>query len=98
MLGKGWLSGTQNQLNFLPERHTDFIFSVVGEEWGLLGALFLVGCYFVLILAGIKIASQNKDRFGALVTMGIVGILTLQVVINVGMFLGLFPVVGITLP
>jgi len=98
LFGKGWLSGTQNQLNFLPERHTDFIFSVIGEEWGLIGTLFLVVCYFVLIRTAIKIAEQNKDRFGALVTLGIVGILALQVTINVGMVLGLCPVVGITLP
>ena len=96
--GKGWLSGTQNQLNFLPERHTDFIFSVIGEEWGLVGTLLLVCCYFLLIDYGIKIATQIKDQFGSLVAVGIVGILSLQVVINIGMVLGLFPVVGITLP
>ena len=98
LFGKGWLSGTQSQLNFLPERHTDFIFSVVGEEWGLLGALFLLFCYFVLIYCGIKIAEQVKDKFGVQVTVGIMGILTLQVVINIGMVMGMFPVVGITLP
>ena len=98
MFGKGWLAGSQNQLNFLPERHTDFIFSVVGEEWGLFGALFLVGCYFVIINCGFRVAQQVKDPFGVLVTMGIVSILTLQVTINVGMVSGLCPVVGITLP
>ncbi len=98
LLGKGWLSGTQNQLNFLPERHTDFIFSVIGEEWGLAGAVFLLYCYAVLIFCGIKIAEHNKDPFGQLVTIGIVAILAMQVVINIGMILGLFPVVGITLP
>ena len=96
--GKGWLSGTQNQLNFLPERHTDFIFSVIGEEWGLLGAIFLMYCYFVLIDSGFQIAEQLKDKFGLFLTMGIVSILILQVVINVGMVMGLCPVVGITLP
>ncbi|HYG52628.1 MAG TPA: FtsW/RodA/SpoVE family cell cycle protein, partial [Flavobacteriales bacterium] len=98
LFGKGWLSGTQNQLNFLPERHTDFIFSVIGEEWGLAGALLLLYCYTVLIYCGIKIAQHNKDPFGQLVTVGIVAILALQVVINIGMVMGLFPVVGITLP
>ena len=98
LFGKGWLSGTQNQLNFLPERHTDFIFSVVGEEWGLIGSLLLVFCYFVLIITSLKIAEQVKDKFGTYVTIGIASILTLQVVINIGMVMGLFPVVGITLP
>jgi rod shape determining protein RodA len=98
LLGKGWLSGTQNQLNFLTERHTDFIFSVIGEEWGLMGALFLIYCYAAIIYCGFIVAQHNKDRFGQLVTIGIVGILALQVVINIGMNIGLCPVVGITLP
>ncbi len=97
-LGKGWLGGTQNQLNFLPERHTDFIFSVIGEEWGLLGTLAVISFYFVLIYCGLKVAEQIKDKFGMQLAVGIVGILTLQVVINIGMVLGLCPVVGLTLP
>jgi len=96
--GKGWLGGTQNQLNFLPERHTDFIFSVIGEEWGLLGTLAVVSFYFVLIYCGLKIAEQVKDKFGMQLAIGIVGILTLQATINIGMVLGLCPVVGLTLP
>ncbi len=98
LLGKGWLSGTQNQLNFLPERHTDFIFSVIGEEWGFAGAVLLIYCYAVLIYCGLKIAAYNKDRFGQLVAVGVIGILALQVIINIGMVMGLCPVVGITLP
>lgn len=98
MLGKGWLTGTQNQLNFLPERHTDFIFSVIGEEWGFLGAIFLLTVYFILIYTGIQVAGRLKDKFGYLVAVGIVAILTLQVVINMSMTMGLSPVVGITLP
>lgn len=96
--GKGWLSGSQNQLNFLPERHTDFIFSVVGEEWGLVGSLFVVFCYLMIIYCGLKITESVKDKFGQYVVIGIVTILTLQVVINIGMVMGMFPVVGITLP
>jgi rod shape determining protein RodA len=96
--GKGWLAGTQNQLNFLPERHTDFIFSVIGEEWGLLGGILLVYCYGIIIYCGFKIARHNKDPFGQLVAVGIVSILAMQVVINIGMAMGLLPVVGITLP
>jgi rod shape determining protein RodA len=98
LLGKGWLSGTQNQLNFLPERHTDFIFSVIGEEWGFLGGILLVYCYGIIIYCGFKIARHNKDPFGQLVAVGIVSILAMQVVINIGMVMGLLPVVGITLP
>jgi rod shape determining protein RodA len=98
LLGKGWLSGTQNQLNFLPERHTDFIFSVIGEEWGLLGGILLIYCYSVIIYCGFKIARLNKDPFGQLVAIGIVSILAMQVVINIGMVMGLLPVVGIPLP
>ncbi len=98
LVGKGWLSGTQNQLNFLPERHTDFIFSVIGEEWGLVGGLFLLYCYAMIIFCGFNIAIRNKDPFGQIVTTGIVSILTMQVVINMGMVMGLLPVVGITLP
>lgn len=98
LLGKGWLSGTQNQLNFLPERHTDFIFSVIGEEWGFLGGILLVYCYGIIIYCGFKIARHNKDPFGQLVAVGIVAIFAMQVVINIGMVMGLLPVVGITLP
>lgn len=96
--GKGWLAGSQNQLNFLPERHTDFIFSVIGEEWGLVGSLFVVFCYLMIIYSGFKMTEFVKDKFGQYVIIGIVTILALQVVINIGMVMGMFPVVGITLP
>ena len=98
MFGKGWLAGTQNQLNFLPERHTDFIFSVIGEEWGFLGAVFLLVCYFMLVYTGIQIAERTTDRFGQMLVLGVVSILSLQVIINISMTMGLSPVVGITLP
>ncbi len=98
LLGKGWLGGTQNQLNFLPERHTDFIFSVIGEEWGLLGTLFLLLCFFGLVYCGLKVAEQVKDRFGMQLCLGITTIITLQFVINMGMVMGLCPIVGLTLP
>ena len=98
IFGKGWLAGTQNQLNFLPERHTDFIFSVVGEEWGFIGGVILIACFYLVILSGLRIVQQTKDKFGFLVGVGIVSIFSLQVIINIGMVLGLFPIVGITLP
>jgi len=98
LIGKGWLAGTQNQLNFLPERHTDFIFSVIGEEWGLFGALALVLLYFLIIRRGFDIAIATNDMYGKLVATGIVVLLALQVVINIAMTIGLMPVVGIPLP
>ena len=96
--GNGWLSGTQNQLNFLPERHTDFIFSVVGEEWGFFGALVLLFFYFVIVQRGIRIITTTPDTFDRLVATGFITIFALQVIINIGMTMGLFPVVGLTLP
>ena len=98
LLGKGWLSGTQNQLNFLPERHTDFIFSVIGEEWGFLGALLLILLYALIIYRGLKIAEAAPDLTGRLIAVGFVAIFSLQVIINVGMAIGVFPIVGLTLP
>lgn len=98
LIGKGWLAGTQNQLNFLPERHTDFIFSVIGEEWGLFGALILILLYFLITRRGFDIASSTNDIYGKLVAVGIVVLISLQVVINIAMTIGLMPVVGIPLP
>jgi rod shape determining protein RodA len=98
LLGKGYLRGTQNQLDFLPAQHTDFIFSVFAEEWGLLGCLILLGLYFLLIALSLRVAGRAKDRFGALLVLGVVTILFWQVTINVAMVTGLLPVVGIPLP
>jgi len=96
--GKGFLRGTQNHLNFLPEQHTDFIFSVFAEEWGLVGALVLIALYLALVLRGIVIASRARDRFGVLLVLGLTATVFWQAVINVGMTTGLLPVVGIPLP
>ncbi len=98
LFGKGWLAGTQNQLNFLPERHTDFIFSVIGEEWGFLGAGILVLLYFFIIQRALAIASLTSDAYGKAIATGIAAMFTLQVVVNIGMTIGLMPVVGIPLP
>ncbi|MBN3038653.1 MAG: rod shape-determining protein RodA [Candidatus Omnitrophica bacterium] len=98
LLGKGWLAGTQNQLNFLPERHTDFIFSVVGEEWGFLGAALLLTLYMVLILKGFSIAQRTLNTSGRLLACGIVVLFAFQVVVNIAMTIGLVPVVGLPLP
>ena len=98
LFGKGWLAGTQNQLNFLPERHTDFIFSVIGEEWGYIGALILILLYLFIIKKAFDIASSTSDMYGKLIANGIGVMLGLQIVINIGMTIGLMPVVGIPLP
>ncbi len=96
--GKGFMQGTQCKLGFLPEQQTDFIFSVLGEEWGLIGSLILVSLYLALILWGLRIAVQSKDRFGAILSFGVVAMLFWHAFINIGMVLGLMPVVGIPLP
>ena len=98
ILGKGFMNGTQCKLGFLPEQQTDFIFSALGEEWGLIGSLFVIGIYFILILWGLRITVQAKDRFGAILAFGVVAMLFWHVFINIGMVLGMMPVVGIPLP
>ena len=96
--GRGWRAGTQNQLNFLPERHSDFIFSVVGEEWGFLGCLVLLGAFGLLLLRGVRIAQEAVDPQGRFVAAGIVAWIGYQAIINMGMVMGLVPVVGVPLP
>lgn len=96
--GKGFLKGTQSQLHFIPEQHTDFIFSVYAEEWGFLGCLFLLFLMLFLISKGLKIALASRDRAGTLLAVGITAMIFWQVFINVGMVLGIVPVVGIPLP
>jgi len=97
-LGKGFTDGTQTQLRFLPEQHTDFIFSVWAEEQGFLGSLLLIGIYGGLIMSGLHIASKAREKFGALLALGASAIIFWQVLINIGMVVGLLPVVGVTLP
>ena len=96
--GKGYLHGTQNQLNFLPEHWSDFPFAVWAEEWGFFGALVLLGLYLFLILWLVNIASQARDRFGATVCVGVGAMIFWQVFVNIAMVTGLAPVVGVTLP
>ena len=97
-LGKGWLSGTQSQLRFLPESHTDFIFATFAEEWGFLGSCALLFLYYLLIRQGITIAQRSSDNFGRLLALGISLMLGLEVFINIAMNMGLAPVVGLPLP
>jgi rod shape determining protein RodA len=96
--GKGWLNGTQSHLEFLPERSTDFIFAVLGEELGLTGALVLMGIYLFIILRGLYIATMASDTFGRLLAGGLTLIFFVYVFVNTGMVSGLLPVVGVPLP
>lgn len=97
-IGKGYIKGTQSQLRFLPEQHTDFAFSVFAEEWGFIGCLLLIVLYLSLVLWGLNIARRCNDRFGGLLAVGVTAMLFWHIVINMGMVIGLFPVVGVPLP
>ena len=98
IFGKGLFAGTQSQLNFLPENHTDFIFAVIGEEFGFVGAIILLLLYLILLLRGIQIAREAYDVFGRLLAVGITSMLAFHVLVNVGMTTGIMPVTGIPLP
>jgi rod shape determining protein RodA len=97
-LGKGFLHGTQTQLNYIPEQWTDFIFCVTGEEFGFLGGSLVLILFIALILHAMKIASISKNRFGSIGAIGIAGVLVTHVFINAGMSMGIMPVIGIPLP
>ena len=98
LFGKGLFEGTQSQLNFLPENHTDFIFSVVGEELGLLGCCVVLGLLLVVVYRSFLIAKRSVDPFGMLIATGIGSMLLFEVLVNVGMTTGIMPVTGIPLP
>jgi rod shape determining protein RodA len=96
--GQGFLRGSQNQYLFLHEQHSDFPFPVYAEEWGFLGSLLLVGLYALLVLWCLRVASMAKDRFGAVLAVGVGSIIFWHAVFNLGMVTGLLPIVGVTLP
>lgn len=98
MLGRGFLEGTQSHLNFLPEKHTDFIFTMLAEEFGLLGGLGLMGLYVLVLLYGVAISIRSQSQFGRLVGMGVTVAFFLYVFINIAMVMGVVPVVGVPLP
>jgi rod shape determining protein RodA len=98
LTGRGFMQGSQGQLDFLPEKHTDFIFTMVAEEFGFVGCSILLLCFALLILHGIGIASRSRHRFGALVAIGITALLWFHMMINMAMLMGLIPVVGVPLP
>lgn len=96
--GKGWLNGTQSQLEFLPERHTDFIFAVLGEEFGLMGVLLLLAIFLFIILRGLYIASQAQDSYSRLLAGALIMVFFVYLFVNAGMVSGMLPVVGVPLP
>ena len=98
MFGKGYMQGSQSQLNFLPEKHTDFIFTMLGEEFGFFGCMLLLGLYGTLLLAGMSIATTSRSTFGAMVAAGVTALLFIHILINCAMVMGMLPVVGVPLP
>jgi len=96
--GKGLLAGTQSRLSFLPERHTDFIFAVLAEEVGFVGVVLLLSLFVCLLVHGFIIAYRSRDRLGALVATGVVTMLAVQIFLNIGMTIGLVPIIGLPLP
>jgi len=98
LFGKGFMEGTQSHLNFLPEKHTDFIFTMLAEELGLVGGLTLMGLYFMVLMFGISVGLQTRNQFGRLLAIGITVNFFLYIFINIAMVMGLVPVVGVPLP
>ena len=96
--GKGYMQGTQSRLRFLPEHHTDFVFSVLAEEWGFAGSLVVLLLFFLLLGWGLVIIWRSKDSYGRILAVGLTSVIFWHVFINIGMVLGLLPVVGVTLP
>ena len=97
-MGKGFMQGSQTQLRFLPEQHTDFIYAVIGEEFGFVGALSGLILYFILLIRGVQIASLVRSKFNSIVAIGIVTLIAFHMIINIGMTVGLLPVTGLPLP
>jgi len=98
LLGSGYRAGTQTQRRLLPTQHTDFAFSVLAEEWGFVGSCVVLSLYLVLLLWGLRIARNSKDGFGAMLAVGLVGTIFWPLVLNIGMVLGIAPVIGVPLP
>ncbi len=98
LFGKGFMEGNQTQLRFIPEQWTDFIFCVIGEEFGFIGSLIVVTCFLIIFYRLLKLASQSKDAFSSLVCIGILTVLFVHFAINLGMDVGIIPVIGLPLP
>ena len=98
LMGKGFLEGNQTQLRFIPEQWTDFIYCVVGEEFGFLGSIFVLSMFLMIFLRLLKLTAFTKDSFSSLVIIGVLTLLAVHFAINIGMNVGLTPVVGLPLP
>ncbi len=98
LLGRGYLKGTQTNLDYVPRQHTDFIFTVAGEEFGFVGAMFVLLLYALILWRAIRIATLSKDPFGTLVAAGIASMFAIQMFVNIGMVIGIMPITGIPLP
>lgn len=98
LVGKGLMRGSQTNLNFIPAHHTDFVFAVLGEELGLLGGLILIGAFCLLLWRGVRIANNARDFYGTMIAFGIVIMFVFQLVVNIGMTIGIMPITGIPLP
>ncbi len=98
MMGRGYGSGSQTNLDFVPEQHTDFIFTVAGEEFGFVGSAVFLGLYGILLWRAIRIAYLSKDPFGTYLASGIASMFAIQMFVNVGMVIGIMPITGIPLP
>jgi rod shape determining protein RodA len=98
IFGKGYLQGTQTKYNFVPEQSTDFIFCTIGEEWGFVGCFFVIGLYLFLLIRIINIAERQRSSFARIYGYGVASILFFHIFINIGMTIGLIPVIGIPLP
>ena len=98
LFGKGFMQGSQSHLNFLPEKQTDFIFTMLAEEFGMVGGLVLLGLYLLIMIYGFAISLRSRNHFGRLLAMGVTSMLFLYVFINIAMVMGLIPVVGVPLP
>jgi len=96
--GKGFLRGTQTQLNFIPEQHTDFIFSAIGEEWGFVGAVIILLIFLIICWRLVSVALEARDNFGSLLAIGVFSMILFQTIVNIGMTIGVAPITGIPLP
>ena len=98
MFGRGYLHGTQTNLDYVPEQHTDFIFTVIGEEFGFFGSVFVLGLFAALLWRAIRIAYLSKDSFGTYLATGVASMFAIQMFVNIGMVIGIMPITGIPLP
>ncbi|PKP15525.1 MAG: rod shape-determining protein RodA, partial [Bacteroidetes bacterium HGW-Bacteroidetes-22] len=96
--GKGYLNGTQTKYNYVPEQSTDFIFCTVGEEWGFIGSLLVIGAYIFLLIRIIQLAERQRSAFSRIYGYSVASIMFVHFTINIGMTIGLMPVIGIPLP